>query len=32
MRLDKQYESAEKLVDPVLDVAKHYGATIASDG
>ena len=30
--LDKAYESTEKLVAPILAVAKTYGATIASDG
>ena len=30
--LDKAYESTEKLVAPILAVAKQYGATIASDG
>ena len=30
--LDKSYESTEKLVAPILAVAKKYGATIVSDG
>ena len=30
--LDYAYESTEKLVAPILAVAKKYGATIASDG
>ena len=29
--LDKAYESTEKVVAPILAVAKKYGATIASD-
>ena len=30
--LDKAYGSTEKLVTPILAVAKKYGASIASDG